>query len=180
MKPLNILFVLFLSLILAACGTNSAIVSNPPEAEEAEPASATPAQATLPPTDVPEVQPSPIAGNAKFQLPGLSDNQGAVEVVVRPLDLGSQAVKLTFEVALNTHSVDLSMDLAALATLSTDTGLTVQADVWDAPRGGHHVSGTLSFPSSVDGKAILDGATKLTLTIKDVDAPLRTFAWDLK
>jgi hypothetical protein len=103
-----------------------------------------------------------------------------VEVVVRPLDLGSQAGKLTFEVALNTHSVDLNMDLATLSTLTTDTGLTVQADVWDAPRGGHHVSGTLSFPSSVDGKEILDGAAKLTLTIKDVDAPERTFAWDLR
>ena len=94
--------------------------------------------------------------------------------------LGSQAGKLAFEVSLNTHSVDLSMDLAALATLAADTGLTVQADAWDAPRGGHHVSGTLSFPSSVDGKEILDGAAKLTLTIKDVDVPERTFAWDLR
>lgn len=177
MKPLNILSVLILSLILAACGSNSAILANQPEAQ---PASATPAQATLPPTDVPEVQPNQVTSNTDLQLPQLSDNQGAVEVVVRPLDLGSQAGKLAFEVALNTHSVDLSMDLATLSTLTTDTGLTVQADVWDAPRGGHHVSGTLSFPSSVDGKEILDGATKLTLTIKDVDAPERTFAWDLR
>jgi hypothetical protein len=121
-----------------------------------------------------------VSGNAEHQLPELTDSQGAVAVIVKPLDLGSQAEKLTFEVALETHSVDLSMDLAALAILTTDTGLTVQADVWDAPRGGHHVSGTLSFPSSLDGKTILDGATTLTLTIKDVDAPERTFAWDLR
>ena len=72
------------------------------------------------------------------------------------------------------------MDLANLATLTTDSGRTVQATLWDAPRGGHHVSGTLSFPASVDGKALLDGVTKLTLTIKDVDAPQRAFTWDLQ
>ncbi len=47
------------------------------------------------------------------------------------------------------------------------------------PTGGHHVSGTLSFPASVEGKPVLDGATKLTLTIKSVDAPERVFIWDL-
>jgi hypothetical protein len=177
MKSLNILFVLTLSFVLAACGSNSAILASP---TETQPVSAPPTQISLPPTDVPDVQPSQVAGNAEYQLPELTDSQGAVAVIVKPLDLGSQAEKLTFEVALETHSVDLSMDLAALATLTTDTGLTVQADVWDAPRGGHHVSGTLSFPSSLDGKTILDGATTLTLTIKDVDAPERTFAWDLK
>ena len=177
MKPLNTLLVLILSLILAACGSNSAILGSPPQAK---PASDLPAQAYPPPADVPEVQPSQVTGKAEYQLPELTDNQGAVAVIVKPLDLGSQDEKLTFEVALNTHSVDLSMDLAALATLTTDTGYTVQADVWDAPRGGHHVSGTLSFPASVDGKAILDGATKLTLTIKDVDVPERTFAWGLR
>jgi hypothetical protein len=81
---------------------------------------------------------------------------------------------------MDTHSIDLSMDLAALATLTTDNGQSVQATVWDAPLGGHHVSGTLSFPASVEGKAILDGASRPTLIIKDVDASERVFTWDLK
>ena len=101
-------------------------------------------------------------------------------MIVKPLDLNSSADKLSFEVTLDTHSIDLSMDLAALATLTTDTGMSVQAIVWDAPLGGHHVSGTLSFPASVESKPILDGASKLTLIIKGVDAPERIFAWDLK
>lgn len=80
---------------------------------------------------------------------------------------------------MSTHSIDLSMDLATLATLTTDNGRTVQAMLWNAPSGGHHVSGTLSFPASVDGDLLLDGATKVILTIENVDASKRVFTWDL-
>jgi hypothetical protein len=81
---------------------------------------------------------------------------------------------------METHSVDLSMNRATLSTLTTDTGITVQATLWDAPRGGHHVSGRLIFPATLDGKSILNGATKLTLTIHDVDIPSRVFEWQLQ
>ena len=39
-----------------------------------------------------------------------------------------------------------------------------------------HVSGMLIFPATVDDKSILDGATKPTLAIVNVDAPSRVFA----
>lgn len=109
-----------------------------------------------------------------------SDQQGAITVVVTPLNLDNPADQLKFDVALETHSVDLSMDLATLATLTTDTGITVPATLWDAPRGGHHVAGKLIFPVTKDGKSILDGVTRLTLTILNVDAPSRVFEWELK
>ena len=95
-------------------------------------------------------------------------------------DFKAASSRLEFEVAMNTHSVDLSMDLSQLATLTTDTGVSVQANGWDAPGGGHHVSGKLSFPATKDGKAILEGATKITITIINVDAPSRTFEWQLQ
>lgn len=110
-----------------------------------------------------------------------TDSQGAISVEVTPLNLAENGAQLEFEVALNTHSVDLSMDLAALATLRTDTGVTVEASLWDAPLGGHHVSGTLIFGSATeDGRAILEGARKVTLTISGLDVPTRTFEWDLE
>lgn len=109
-----------------------------------------------------------------------SDGQGSVTVEVTPSNLSNPTDKLTFDVALNTHSVDLSIDLAPLATLTTDTGVSVQATTWDAPRGGHHVEGKLIFPAMKDGKSILEGASKLTLTIVNVDAPSRVFEWELK
>ena len=107
------------------------------------------------------------------------DEQGFVEVAVTPLNLNALDETLNFDVGLNTHSVDLSMDLAPLAKLEAGNGLSVQASFWDAPSGGHHVSGILSFPSVVDGVTLLEGASHLTLTIYDVDAPERSFTWSL-
>lgn len=106
------------------------------------------------------------------------DFQGAVEVSITPLNLNDAGNTLDFEVSLNTHSIDLEMDLAALATLTTDTGLTVQASRWDAPRRGHHLSGVLSFPSSISGIPVLEGATRLTLTLINLDATQRIFIWE--
>jgi hypothetical protein len=110
---------------------------------------------------------------------GQLDEQGFVEVEVTPLNLNALDETLNFNVGLNTHSVDLSMDLAPLANLEADNGLGVQAILWDAPSGGHHVSGVLSFPSIADGATLLEGASHLTLTIHDVDAPERSFTWSL-
>ncbi len=45
--------------------------------------------------------------------------------------------------------------------------------------GGHHVSGVLSFPTVADGVTLLEGASHLTLTIHNVDAPERSFTWSL-
>lgn len=107
-----------------------------------------------------------------------SDEHGAVSVVIMPLNLNNAWETIDFQVNMNTHSVDLSMDLAALTTLTTDTGYSVQAILWDAPVGGHHVSGKLSFPATADNNPILDGVERITLTVKDVDAPERIFIWE--
>jgi hypothetical protein len=109
-----------------------------------------------------------------------SDGQGSITVEVTPLNLSDPADKLEFDVALDTHSVDLSMDLALLATLTTDTGVSFQAAKWEATPGGHHVSGLLIFPATKDGKDLLEGASRLTLTIVNLDAPSRVFEWQLK
>jgi hypothetical protein len=103
-----------------------------------------------------------------------------VTLVVTPLNLNNPGQTLDFDVAMETHSVDLSMDLAALSTLTTDAGRSVPATRWDAPLGGHHVAGKLSFPATVDGMPLLEGVTKLTLIVRDVDAPERAFVWELR
>jgi hypothetical protein len=108
-----------------------------------------------------------------------SDTQGAVEVIVSPSSWTRDAEgTLEFEVSMETHSVDLSMDLAQLATLQTDTGLTLQALDWSGGE-GHHVTGVLRFPSATtEGRPLLQDATLLILTLRDVDAPSRLFQWD--
>lgn len=105
--------------------------------------------------------------------------QGEVTLKITPLNLDNPGDTLEFEVVLDTHTLELDMDLAALATLTTDTGLTLQPTLWDAPKGGHHAEGTLAFPATLDGKSILDGVKQLTLTISDIDNATSTFTWDL-
>ena len=148
---------LITALILAACST------------------ASPTDQTLPQSAPASTEPSSPSGDPVTR----TDQQGAVTVEATPINLDTSADVLEFEVVMDTHSVDLSMDLATLATLTTDTGITLQATTWDAPRGGHHVEGKLVFPAMKDGKSILEGADKLTLTITNVDAPARVFEWQL-
>src|SRR4030042_6424 len=161
MKKLHILLVIVLGLTLMACGP--AKIGNPPN------------------SGIASAKSLPTSSQSQTGHDDLvrTDNQGAVTFSVQPLNLDFPSDSLNFEVSMNTHSVDLSMDLATIATLTTDNGNSVQGISWDGPRGGHHVTGTLSFPSSNAEKPILDGATKLTLTINNIAAPERVFTWDL-
>lgn len=158
MKRFILPLLLTLTLILAACSTASTSDQTPPQADPV----------------------STESNSTSNDSATLSDQQGAVTVEVTPLNLDSATDTLDFDIVMDTHSVELSMDLATLATLTTDTGISVDATLWDAPLGGHHVEGKLIFPVAKDGKPVLEGATKLTLTIIDVDAPTRIFEWDLK
>ena len=156
---------LTLTLVLAACAPSQASTAK-----------------TDPQPDSVSTESASLSGNAASASADLtrSDQQGAVTVEVTPLNLNNPSGQLEFNVVLETHSVDLIMDLATLGTLTTDTGMTVQATVWDAPRGGHHVEGKLIFPAAQNGKSILEGASKLTLTITNLDVPSRVFEWELK
>ena len=119
------------------------------------------------------------ASPAADQTLARADSQASVEFVVTPLNLSAPGETLDFDVSLNTHSVDLSWDLATQSVLSTDTGLEVKGASWPVG-GGHHYEGTLSFPSkTADGKLLLDGAKKLTLTVRDAATPERVFEWEL-
>jgi len=158
MKRLIIPILLILPLIITAC---SAVSPSLPSQPQADPVSSESSSPELPSTT-------------------RMDDQGAIIFEVTPLNLDQRIESLEFNIVLTTHSIDLSMDLAATATLATDTGISVNSILWDAPRGGHHVEGKLIFPATQDGKSILEGATKLILTITDVDAPTRTFEWELK
>ena len=156
---------LILILVLAACAPSQVSTALP-----------TPQSATVSPTEI-----APASGSDTNSSPELTrlDEQGAVIVEITPLNLDTPADNLEFDVAMNTHSVDLSMDLATLSVLSTDTGVTIQAVKWDATPGGHHVEGKLIFLAEKDGASVLEGASKLTLTITNLDAPTRVFEWEL-
>ena len=143
-----------IALALAGCAAQPA---SPPGLGDPTAASAAPAVADLARTDV----------------------QGAVEFVATPLNLTALGGTLDFYVSMNTHSTDLGWDLAAQSTLRTDTGVEVAGETWPVGS-GHHYDGTLSFPATTaDGRALLDGAATLTLTIRDTDVAERVFTWEL-
>ena len=159
MKRLIIPILLILTFLISACAS---VASTPlPSQPQADPVSTE-------------------SASPEFDSATRMDDQGAIIFEVTPLNLDQTAEALEFNIVLTTHSIDLSMDLAATATLASDTGISVNSTLWDAPRGGHHVEGKLFCPVTVDGKSIFDGAAKLTLTITDVDTPIRTFEWELK
>lgn len=178
MKRFCIPTFLILTIILTACSATP--TSSSPSASVQDTPQPAPVSNIVPtPTDDPAILPTlfpNMSGNKEMTR---MDQQGAVVIEITPLNLGTPADTLEFDVSMNTHSVDLSMDLAKLATLTTNTGISIQAVSWDAPRGGHHVSGRLTFLSMQDGKSILDGASKLTLTIINVDVSSRVFEWEL-
>jgi hypothetical protein len=88
-----------------------------------------------------------------------------------------------FAVVLDTHAVNLdSYDLAQLAMLSTDEGVEAAPSSWDAPAGGHHRQGTLSFPATTaDGSPLITPETQvLRLSIREVGGiPETVLQWTL-
>ncbi len=84
---------------------------------------------------------------------------------------------------MDTHAVDLDgYDLRQLAVLHLEQGQQIKPINWNAPLGGHHRSGMLSFPATLpDGTPVIGpDARTLKLIIHDIGGiPERTFTWTL-
>lgn len=102
-----------------------------------------------------------------------SDDGGGV--TVKATWVGS-AAGIAFEVALDTHSVDLEgLDLRD-ATLQNDNGDRIADPVWDADTGGHHRSGRLTFQG--DPGTFLAATAWIELSVPGVaGVPFRTLRW---
>ncbi len=94
-----------------------------------------------------------------------------------------QSAGPVFAVEMDTHAVDLDgYDLRQLAVLRTDQRQELQPGGWNAPPGGHHRSGTLSFPAKLaDGSPVIGPKTRsIDLVIRNVGGvPERVFTWTL-
>jgi hypothetical protein len=107
-------------------------------------------------------------------LTTLEDNRNAVSVKATPLPFESNE-QINIELKLDTHSVDLYYKLDEISLLEDSTGSTYKATKWNgSPPGGHHRSGTLTFPP-------VEGSTNyLKLTISDINGVDRVFTWNLQ
>lgn len=147
--------IMTLFLLLAGCSARS----NGPEA-----ASPSAAQPSLTP-----VQPT----NGSVQ----SSQGGAVTIDAELV--GTSVNSLSVRVVMNTHSVALDRyDLKKLAELRDDSGNRFQPTGWDAPAGGHHRQGSLTFP--IPDSLRQGNATYLELVIRDVaGVKERVLRWEL-
>ena len=101
-----------------------------------------------------------------------TDEKGSVVVEATPLIL-SVNDNVSFTIAFTTHSGDLNYDVEAIAKLTDDNGNTYKPISWTGGKGGHHITGTLTFPK------LSQDASSVTLTIPGVDNQDRVFKWDL-
>jgi hypothetical protein len=105
----------------------------------------------------------------------LSSSERGVTVKVTPKSLAPDTPRWDFAVVLDTHSGDLSDDLAQAATLTTADGREFKPVTWTgAGPGGHHREGVLEFavpapwPSAIELKLRRPG-----------EAVPRSFRWQL-
>ncbi len=93
--------------------------------------------------------------------------------------LGLDGDRLSFAVAMNTHSVDLDgYDLGELAVLRDEHGNEYRPESWDSAPGGHHRNGTLTFdaPDSVENGE----AAVVEMVIRDIaGVGERVLTWHL-
>lgn len=112
--------------------------------------------------------------------PGATQTSEGGQVTVKVTWQVAEAGPL-FAVVMDTHSVDLDgIDLRTLAVLRTDDGREARPISWDAPKGGHHREGSLSFPpTAADGSPLIGDSTEtIILTIRDVAGVAeRSFQW---
>ena len=115
-----------------------------------------------------------LASNADAYR-SITSRKNGVTVDVKPLKFTSgQPAK--FKVRMNTHSVELDEDMAAVTTLRDDLGREYKPLNWDGDGpGGHHRTGVLEFPA-------LEGSPKsVTLVIRNIaKVPKRVFQWKLE
>lgn len=127
-------------------------------------------------------QPTKKAGSESAKASAATQTNEGGEVTVE-VTWKRESARPAFDVTMDTHAVDLDgYDLRKQAVLRNDRGQEVQAKTWDAPKGGHHREGMLSFPEKTAGGEDLIGSDtrKIELVIRDVaGVPERSFEWNL-
>lgn len=119
----------------------------------------------------------------KEQKPSVISEEGVIktneegEVTIEVKYLGFKENSISFEIVMDTHSIDLDQyDLGKLSLLKDNKGNEYRYVSWDSEVGGHHRSGNLTF-SPV---ALADKINKIELTIQNVAGIReRVFEWQI-
>ena len=114
---------------------------------------------------------APVLQNSR-ELPKQTAEEADVTIEATPVMFSS--VGVDFTVRFTTHSVDLDFNLLEKAELQDNKGRSFRPVSWDGGRGGHHLFGTLKFPS------FNEKISFMKLIIKDVPGVSeRIFEWKI-
>ncbi len=155
-----------LVLLLAGCAGQPTPTAAPAPTEATIAIRVTASEPTIPASSASK------AGGATFETKSIPGGSVTVDAKPTALMVGEPVV---FDVAMNTHSVELIDDMTQIAILRDDAGKVYKATAWDGPGGGgHHREGTLKFP------ALTSKPKYVELVIKGLaQVPERVFKWDL-
>jgi len=126
-----------------------------------------------------EGAPLPSSGSSPRPTNGVVQSSSGGAVTIDVEWVSADDAGLVFQVAMNTHSVDLDQyDLGVLALLRDDAGGEYHPLSWDSAPGGHHRRGTLIFPLP---DSLRQGRAKyIEMVIRDVaGVEERVLRWEL-
>ena len=111
----------------------------------------------------------------QMDFPIAMNDENAITFEARPLAIEFDK-PLRIELSIDTHVGALDFDVTDVAVLETDTKTVLEPLSWEgSPPGGHHRSGTLTFPS------IPKTTKELRLIIRNVyEIETRTLSWSLQ
>jgi hypothetical protein len=90
---------------------------------------------------------------------------GGVTVSVTPLNPAEVgAATIDFQISMDTHMGALPSNMLTFAKFVGEGGEEILPSTWSGGKGGHHLSGRLSFPAAGSGERGV-----LTLVLKSVD-----------
>lgn len=134
------------------------------------------------------VDPAGGIGEAGSPLPSpanpvASNAGGGVTIKVTWQGQQEDGGPLVFLVSMDTHSVALDgYDLSTMAVLRSDQGSEVAPLSWEAPPGGHHREGLLTFPATDEtGSPVVGpGIRVVELVIRGLArVPERVLSWEV-
>ncbi len=174
----------FAAVLLAACGgANAAPAPNANSSQNSNAVtsnttggtnSSAPASNARQSAEQPAEQPAAPNSNSTAGLQPQTVEGGSVSIQVTPIAF-KMGAPLEFDIAMNTHSVDLADDMLKAVVLRDDSGMEYAPTAWDGPAGGgHHREGKIKFaPLTMNTKS-------LTLVVKNIaGVPERVYKWDV-
>jgi hypothetical protein len=133
-----------------------------------------PATAPTAPVIVNSPAAKPAGPDSACALQPQTVEAASVTVKVTPLSL-KNGEPPAFDIAMDTHSVDLAADMLKTVVLRDDSGKEYAPTAWDgAGPGGHHREGKIKFA------ALTTNFKSVTLVVRNLaGVPERAFKWDV-